>query len=310
VTSGLEAPSVSVIIPTFNREKVVGDAIVSVLQQTWTDLEVIVVDDASTDNTDDVVRRVGDSRVRYIRHETNRNGAAARNTGMESARGRWIAFLDSDDVWLPHHLDRKIGILEESAAEGVFGSFRIADNGQTTTVRCAPLSDDQSIVDYILGPLPGDVCTPTLVFQAEAIRAVRFDNGLEKHQDWDLVIRFGGRFHLVVDPEPTVIVRPSDPRRMSARMNHVATRRFLDRHAKSASPAALARFYFFLAYKAFSFEGRTSEACGYMAEAWRLRNLLPPTMRLALCSLRVPVIDRLALECLRGMARLRRIVAR
>ncbi len=103
-------PTVSVIIPTYQRAGFVGQAIDSVLAQTYTDYEIIVVDDGSTDNTRDVLTGYGD-RLRVI-YQENRGAGAARNTGIRAAQGRYIAFLDDDDLWFPHKLERQIPILD------------------------------------------------------------------------------------------------------------------------------------------------------------------------------------------------------
>lgn len=100
-------PTVSVVIPTYNRAHLVGRAIQSVLNQTYQDFEIIVVDDGSTDNTEEVVKSFNDPRIRYIRHDQNRGGSAARNTGIKMARGEYIAFQDSDDEWLPEKLESR-----------------------------------------------------------------------------------------------------------------------------------------------------------------------------------------------------------
>src|SRR5215510_16423618 len=100
-------PTVSVIIPTFNRQTI-GRALSSVLRQSRKDLEVIIVDDASTDNSLDQVCRSDDRRIKIIAHRVNRGAAAARNTGIRAARGNYIAFLDSDDLWAPNKLERQL----------------------------------------------------------------------------------------------------------------------------------------------------------------------------------------------------------
>ena len=105
------SPLVSVIIPTHNRADLVPLAIQSVLQQTYTNLECIVVDDASTDNTEETVRTIIDERIIYLRHENNKHASAARNTGIKYARGEFIAFLDDDDEWLPTKLEKQVPFL-------------------------------------------------------------------------------------------------------------------------------------------------------------------------------------------------------
>jgi len=98
-------PRISVIIPSYNRANTIGRAIQSALSQSYQDFEIIVIDDGSTDHTEEVIRSFQDSRIRYIRHNRNRGGSAARNTGIHAARGEYIAFLDSDDEWLPQKLE-------------------------------------------------------------------------------------------------------------------------------------------------------------------------------------------------------------
>ena len=97
----MKNPTVSVIIPTYNRAHLVGRAIKSVLNQTYRDFEIIVVDDGSTDNTKDIIKEFQkkDKRIKYIPYEKNKGGSAARNTGIKAAKGEYIAFLDSDDEW-------------------------------------------------------------------------------------------------------------------------------------------------------------------------------------------------------------------
>jgi glycosyltransferase involved in cell wall biosynthesis len=98
------APVVSIVLPTYERGPLIGRSIRSVLGQTYTDFELIVVDDGSTDATAEEVARFGDPRIRYIRLDQNRGAAAARNVGIRQALGRFIAFQDSDDEWLPAKL--------------------------------------------------------------------------------------------------------------------------------------------------------------------------------------------------------------
>jgi glycosyltransferase involved in cell wall biosynthesis len=110
-------PLVSVIIPTFNRAELLPRALESVIAQTFDDYEILVVDDESTDETKDVVLSYGEARIRYLRQAENAGPGAARNRGLREARGDLIAFLDSDDEWLPDKLTRQVSLFREIAPE-------------------------------------------------------------------------------------------------------------------------------------------------------------------------------------------------
>jgi glycosyltransferase involved in cell wall biosynthesis len=107
-------PKVSVIIPTYNRADCLRSAIASVLGQTFQDFEIIVVDDASNDNTAETVAAIQDQRIKYLRHDANTGEAGSRNTGVTNATGEYIAFLDDDDEWLPEKLELQVDLLDKS----------------------------------------------------------------------------------------------------------------------------------------------------------------------------------------------------
>jgi len=105
----IKNPTISVIIPTYNRANFIDVAIKSVLNQSYQDFEIIIVDDGSTDNTEEIVKNFNDFRINYFFHKFNQGISAARNTGIKACQGKYIAFLDSDDEWLPEKLDKKEG---------------------------------------------------------------------------------------------------------------------------------------------------------------------------------------------------------
>ena len=106
---------VSVIMPSYNTEKFVEMSINSVLSQTYEDWELIIIDDNSTDNTDNVIYPfLKDNRIRYFKNSKNLGAAISRNRGLREAKGRWIAFLDSDDLWLPDKLEKQIKFMENN----------------------------------------------------------------------------------------------------------------------------------------------------------------------------------------------------
>ena len=102
---------ISVVIPTYNRKHLLQKAIASVLNQTYSNFELIVVDDCSTDSTEHFMKSLSDKRIRYIKHEKTKHASASRNTGIQLSKGEFIAFLDDDDRWLPTKLEKQLKLL-------------------------------------------------------------------------------------------------------------------------------------------------------------------------------------------------------
>lgn len=106
---------VSVIMPSYNTAEYISESIASVRKQTYTDWELIIVDDCSADNTDEIVKPfLSDKRIKYIKNETNSGAAVSRNRALREAKGKWIAFLDSDDLWLPVKLEKQIAFMKKN----------------------------------------------------------------------------------------------------------------------------------------------------------------------------------------------------
>lgn len=179
-------PTVSVIIPTYNRKKLLQRAVNSALAQTQTDIEIIVVDDGSTDGTAELFTHTEDARVQY--HLLPHHGAcAARNTGISLANGRYIAFLDSDDVWRPDKLAKQQRQLESSGADVVFCAFRRHDG--TRVVRYPEADVPEGLISYqqlLSGNL---VSTQTIFGRADCMKRVLFDENFPRMQDWEYAIR-------------------------------------------------------------------------------------------------------------------------
>ena len=121
---------VSVIMPSYNTAKFIKESINSVLNQTYESWELIIVDDCSTDNTDEIVTSFNDNRIIYVKNEKNSGAAVSRNKALKMARGKWIAFLDSDDVWLPEKLERQIEFMKKNEYHFSYTDYRIAWNGK------------------------------------------------------------------------------------------------------------------------------------------------------------------------------------
>lgn len=105
---------VSIIMPSWNTEKFIGESIQSVLNQTYKKWELVIVDDCSTDNTEKIVASFNDERIRYFRNEKNSGAALTRNRAIREAKGEWIAFLDSDDLWMPQKLECQIKFMQKN----------------------------------------------------------------------------------------------------------------------------------------------------------------------------------------------------
>ena len=198
---------VSIIIPTYNRAHLLGRAIQSVLTQTYQDFELIIVDDGSTDNTEKVVESFKDERIRYIRHKENKGGAAARNTGIKAAKGEYIAFQDSDDVWLPEKLEKQMKLFETAAPEvGVVytGCQRLKNNKKSYS---PPPQVAQKEGDIFYDLLKWNFITmPSVLVKRECFeKAGMFDENLPRLQDWELFIRISKVYRFKCIDEPLVI---------------------------------------------------------------------------------------------------------
>lgn len=115
---------VSIIMPSFNTAKYISESINSVLAQTYENWELLIVDDCSTDNTDDVVARFNDPRIKYFKNDKNSGAAVSRNRALREVKGRWIAFLDSDDLWESEKLEKQIRFMEENSYAFSYTNYR------------------------------------------------------------------------------------------------------------------------------------------------------------------------------------------
>lgn len=213
---GDQSPTVSVIIPTYNRARTLGDAMASVLSQSWTDLELIVVDDGSREDVEPVVRSFGDPRVRFVRRAKNGGAGAARNSGIEIARGRFIAFHDSDDLWLPGKLARQMEIMASlGPAYGVVTGPKILYGRDEKFVfgegkaAVAPDPATRLVVGtdalrHLL--MDNRISLQNTLFRRECYPSpVWFDPLVRANEDWEFAVRVARRTDIYEDTQPVVL---------------------------------------------------------------------------------------------------------
>ena len=122
---------VSIIMPSYNTAKYISQSIDSVIKQTHTNWELIIVDDCSTDNTDEIIKPyLKDSRIKYLKNEKNSGAAVSRNYALREAKGKWVAFLDSDDIWEPKKLELQLEFMKSNSYEFTYTDYRIQLNGK------------------------------------------------------------------------------------------------------------------------------------------------------------------------------------
>lgn len=210
-------PFFSVVVPVYNRAAILGKTLRSVLAQTEQDFEIVVVDDGSADQPARTVEEIGDPRIVFVRQE-NRGGGAARNTGIDTARGRFVAFLDSDDEFLPHHLATMRRLIERESRTAGYARI-IVDRGEGRTFVKPPraIREGEDMATYLLCDR-GFVPTSTIVVERAMATAVRFHENLAAAEDTDFAIRLtlaGVRF--VMAEEPGVHWQDiGDPNRLSS----------------------------------------------------------------------------------------------
>ena len=192
-------PKVSVIIPTYNRAHLLRRAVLSVQAQTLPDWELIVVDDCSTEDIAGALAEFDDRRIRLIRHPVNRGAPAARNTGIASASAPWIAFLDSDDEWLPEKLARQWRLVRGGADAPLLiysGFEKVGWPRQPSP----PTRRGHVLIDLLEENFVGTCSTPLV--RTQALKSVGgFDIEMQSGQDWDLWLRLArlGSFDFVAD---------------------------------------------------------------------------------------------------------------
>lgn len=191
---------ISVILPVYNREHVLMRAVNSVLCQTYQDIELLIVDDGSDDQTRRVAEQIDDKRVRTLYQCENRGACAARNIGILAAQGEYIAFQDSDDVWCPEKLERQLAYLQATDSDLVFCAFYRHDGEKVEYQPGGEISAGKVVYHDLLAR--NLISTQTLMGKRMCFQEEMFDERYPRLQDWELALRMTRRFKVSYDPQP------------------------------------------------------------------------------------------------------------
>jgi glycosyltransferase involved in cell wall biosynthesis len=202
-------PTVSIVLPTYNRAKFIGQAVTSALGQTYDDIEVLVVDDGSVDDTSDIIGTFSDPRLKYIKLASNAGRSSARNKALQMARGNYIAFLDSDDYYLPQKIEMQVQFLNEHPdVDMVYTASACVDTdeGPIQYFYRAPVSG--KIYNEIAFFKPLTITLPTVMLRRGVLTTVGlFDEQMERFEDTDFWRRVAKHFNIAAIDEVTCHIR-------------------------------------------------------------------------------------------------------
>ena len=237
---------VSVIIPTYNRAQLIKNSIISVLNQTYKNLEVIVVDDASTDNTKTIIQQINDHRLKYIKNDTNLGPSQSRNNGIKSSSGEVIAFQDSDDEWCESKLEKQIQLLYDHSNNfgAVYCGSEIID-AITGKILSTDLQNVDFKTDFVSGDhLPHTPSTVSSAIKKSVIEEVgAFDPRLKAMEDTELAMRISMKYDYGYINEPLIRIKRSQESLMSNIQNYtIAKEIVLEKHEDFLSPKILYSF--------------------------------------------------------------------
>ena len=206
-------PKFSVVISVFNKEKYIADTLKSVLAQTYSDFEVIILNDGSTDNSETEILKFNDSRIRYFSKE-NSGASAARNFTIQQAKSEFIALMDADDYWYPFYLEEQNRLLNDFPQESVFATAaEFKRNGKTFTnsYSIKTFGNDSILVDYFeASQLDSVLLSISTVLKKDVFENVGwYDPKIKSGEDTDLYVRIGLKYKVVFSPKvcATYVVR-------------------------------------------------------------------------------------------------------
>lgn len=250
---------VSVIVPAYNAMRFLPQTVKSALSQTWQDLELVVVDDGSSDGTAAFVEQYPDIRMKLVR-QTNKGLAAARNSGIAASQGKYIALLDADDLWEPTKLEEQVARLTDRPEIGlVHTAIRYINETGDEINRVLSVKGDGDVWEKVVVHNPVR-CGSTPLIRRECFEAVgMFDPALSFSEDWEMWIRIARRYHFATIDKPLTLYRQHGAnmtksyRTIMPNFETIIERAFRDAPAgnDSLKREAYGRAYLFAAWRAF-----------------------------------------------------------
>jgi len=194
---------ISVIVPTYNRARLLNRSLTCILNQTYKNIEIIVVDDGSTDNTKKIIYKINDNRIRYIKLKKNNGPSYARNFGIKKAKGEFISFQDSDDIYHKEKLEKQINNLKEKNSDLDFCRICIYLNETNKVIFPTNIQENKIFKNDILGELiyGNFISTQSILIKKFIIEKYLFDLNLPRLIDYDLVLRLVNKIKFSYTPE-------------------------------------------------------------------------------------------------------------
>ena len=216
---------VSVIIPTYSRPEFICRAIDSVLEQTYPNIEIIVVDDngRGTDNQlltqQTLYRYISQNKISYIVHDYNKNGSAARNTGLKASQGVYVNFLDDDDILFPQKIEHQVSVLKKTSDDvgAAYCNYELWSKGRNGKIRknvTKNYLEGRFLREYLLGNCSFN--TSSILFKKKAVLFIDgFDESFKRHQDYELMVRFFRHFEIVLTEKAPLLIYDASNKRIN-----------------------------------------------------------------------------------------------
>lgn len=243
-------PRISVVIPTRARPDLVTRALASALAQTWRDLEVVVIIDGPDPATETALAAIDDPRCRAIVADPQRGGGGARNLGVESARGEWVAFLDDDDIWLPTKLERQLAAIEASGVDEpiAFCPIIVRSSIGDRAWRSPHPRAGEPVAEYLfvrrsLRTGEGTVGSSTIVARRSLLQLIPFDPSLRRYQDADWILRAAAAGAVLVECPERLSIWTAPDARASITADHATDWRYAFEWIRERRRLVTARAY-------------------------------------------------------------------